>query len=118
MDVIEHIEDDAAFLRSSLKHLKRNGVVVINVPAHMSFYSQYDEVAGHKRRYNSKSVKALFCAAKVQPLSIIQWGFSLLPLLLVRKIVLSFISRERTIRTGFAPPNALARKLLGGTAID
>ena len=113
MDVIEHIEDDVAFLSASLKHLKPNGIVVINVPAHTSFYSQYDEVAGHKRRYNAQGVKALFCAANVRPISMIQWGFSLVPLLLARKVMLSFVSRERTIRTGFAPPNALARSVLG-----
>jgi SAM-dependent methyltransferase len=113
MDVIEHIEDDAAFLAASLRHLKPNGVVIINVPAHMSFYSRYDEVAGHKRRYNTRSMKALFRAVNVRPISIIQWGFSLVPLLLARKVVLSFVSRERTIRIGFEPPNAFVRDVLG-----
>ena len=59
MDVIEHIDDDVGFLTAALKHLKSDGVVVINVPAHMSFYSKYDEVAGHKRRYNTAGVEAL-----------------------------------------------------------
>jgi SAM-dependent methyltransferase len=108
MDVIEHIEDDVAFLNASLKHLKSNG---INVPAHMSLYSRYDEVAGHKRRYNTRAMKALFRAVNVRPISIIQWGFSLVALLLARKVVLSFISHERTIRTGFEPPNAFVRVL-------
>lgn len=107
MDVIEHIEDDALFLRVSLKHLKPNGIVVINVPAHMAFYSRYDEVAGHKRRYDTAALEALFHAAEVKPLSIVQWGCSLVPLLFLRKFVLHFVSRERTIQTGFAPPNAI-----------
>jgi 2-polyprenyl-3-methyl-5-hydroxy-6-metoxy-1,4-benzoquinol methylase len=113
MDVIEHLDDDASFLCASLKHLKPTGIVVINVPAHMSFYSKYDEVAGHKRRYNSAGLQTLFRAAKVEPIAMVEWGFSLVPLLLARKVVLSFVSREQTIRTGFAPPNALARSVLG-----
>ena len=110
MDVIEHIKDDVGFLSASLRHLKGDGIVVLNVPAHMFFYSKYDEVAGHKRRYNTASVAALFRAANVEPISIRQWGFSLVPLLLARRIVLSFVSRQRTIRTGFTPPNKLARR--------
>ena len=34
MDVIEHIDDDLAFVKASLEHLKPDGLVVINVPAH------------------------------------------------------------------------------------
>ncbi len=47
MDVIEHLEDDLAFLQASLTHLKPGGIVVINVPAHMSLHSKYDRMAGH-----------------------------------------------------------------------
>ena len=112
MDVIEHVEDDAAFLAASLQHLKPNGIVVINVPAHMQFFSKYDEVAGHRRRYNSARLKALFRAVEVRPVSIVQWGLSLVPLLLARKVVLSFVSRERTIQTGFSPPTALMGSVL------
>ena len=113
MDVIEHIDDDLGFLNTALKHLKADGIVVINVPAHMPLYSKYDEVAGHKRRYNTADMKELFRAARVEPISLVQWGFSLISLLLARKAVLSFVSRERTIRTGFAPPNSLVRRILG-----
>lgn len=113
MDVVEHIDDDLFFLNAALKHLKPGGIVAINVPAHMRLYSKYDEVAGHKRRYNTANIKELFRAAKVEPISIVQWGFSLMPLLLARKAVLSFVSRERTIRIGFASPNILLRRILG-----
>jgi SAM-dependent methyltransferase len=112
MDVIEHIDDDVGFLTAALKHLKSDGVVVINVPAYMSFYSKYDEVAGHKRRYNTAGIERLFHVAKVEPITIVQWGFSLVPLLLARKAVLAFVSRERAIRTGFASPNTLVRRAL------
>src|SRR5947199_1599056 len=42
MDVIEHVDDDLCFSRAAIEHLKPGGVVVINVPAHMAFYSKYD----------------------------------------------------------------------------
>jgi SAM-dependent methyltransferase len=112
MDVIEHLEDDLEFLKAALDHLKPNGLVAINVPAHMVFYGKYDEVAGHKRRYNSARIDSLFQQTNVKPISIVSWGFSLMAVLFARKLALRFVSRERTIRTGFAEQNAVARGFL------
>ena len=112
MDVIEHLEDDLEFLKAALDHLKPNGLVAINVPAHMALYGKYDDVAGHKRRYNAARVKSLFQQTNVRPLSIVSWGFSLVPILFARKLLLHFVSSERTIRTGFVEQNAVIRGLL------
>jgi 2-polyprenyl-3-methyl-5-hydroxy-6-metoxy-1,4-benzoquinol methylase len=112
MDVIEHVDDDLRFLRASLNHLRRGGIVVINVPAHMLFYSKYDEVAGHKRRYSRSDIRTLLRATDVQSISLVEWGFSLVALLLMRKLVLRFVSHQRTIQTGFAPPNKFFRGAL------
>ena len=112
MDVIEHLDDDVAFLKAALAHLKPNGLMAINVPAHMIFYGKYDEVAGHKRRYNVTQIKSLFQQTGIKELGMVYWGFSLVPALLARKIVLRFIARDRVIRTGFAQQNAMARHIL------
>jgi len=112
MDVIEHLDDDLGFLSAALEHLKPGGIIAINVPAHMAFYSKYDEVVGHKRRYNRARIEWLFRQTHVGPLSIAYWGLTLLPLLLARKIVLRFVSREQTIHTGFAEHNVVTRKIL------
>jgi 2-polyprenyl-3-methyl-5-hydroxy-6-metoxy-1,4-benzoquinol methylase len=79
MDIIEHVDDDLGFLRAAMEHLIPGGVVVINVPAHMAFYSKYDEVIGHKRRYNRAQIAWLFRQAKMEPLNITYWGLTLLP---------------------------------------
>jgi len=112
MDVIEHLDDDLGFLSAALEHLKPGGIVAINVPAHMAFYSKYDEVVGHKRRYNIARIEWLFRHTKIEPLSIAYWGLTLLPLLFARKLVLRFVSREQTIHTGFAEQNVVTRKIL------
>lgn len=109
MDVIEHLEDDLGFLQTSLQHLKPGGIVAINVPAHMALYSNYDKVAGHKRRYDSARISALFEKSNVTKLAIANWGFSLVPILAMRKLVLRFTSEERTIGVGFEPPGQVAR---------
>jgi SAM-dependent methyltransferase len=103
MDVIEHIDSDLDFLQASLAHLKPGGMVAINVPAHMSLYGKYDEVAGHKRRYSAADIESLFRKAQVKTVRIVEWGFLLLPLLFLRKLVLRGVSKQDAIRTGFEP---------------
>ena len=112
MDVIEHIDDDLEFVKVSLQHLKPDGLVVINVPAHMTFYSQYDEVAGHKRRYGVADIKSLFRQARLKPISIAQWGLFLLPALLMRKLILRLTPPEDTISVGFVPSNPFLHGIL------
>lgn len=109
MDILEHLEDDLEFLKAAVEHLKPNGFVAINVPAHMVFYGKYDEVVGHKRRYDIAQVESLFRRASLKPLSIVYWGFLLLPILFARKVILRIVSHERVIRTGMAQRNAIAR---------
>lgn len=109
MDVLEHLDDDLAFLKTSLEHLKPEGIVAINVPAHMLLYSNYDRVAGHIRRYNSKDLYSLFDKSDVTPLAIVNWGLSMVPLLLLRKLMLRFACKERTIEKGFVPPGRLTK---------
>lgn len=52
IDVIEHIEDDAAELRRAYARLAPGGVVLIVVPAHQWLFSPFDQAIGHFRRYS------------------------------------------------------------------
>lgn len=54
IDVIEHIENDGAELQCANNHLKKDGHLIILVPAHQWLYSPFDEAIGHFRRYNKK----------------------------------------------------------------
>ena len=50
-DVIEHIEDDTAFLQQMHTTLKKDGLVYLTVPAYDFLWSAEDEYSGHYRRY-------------------------------------------------------------------
>ena len=54
MDVLEHIEDDTAYLTDIIKYLKPDGKVIITVPAFMKLYSLHDRELHHYRRYEHK----------------------------------------------------------------
>jgi len=55
-DVLEHVADDVGLLRAAGRALKTDGYMVITVPADMRLWSPYDEVFGHKRRYNRRGL--------------------------------------------------------------
>ena len=50
-NVLEHIEDDVATLKSLHDHLDENGVLAIYVPAFKLLWSSLDDQVGHYRRY-------------------------------------------------------------------
>ncbi|MCA3012960.1 MAG: class I SAM-dependent methyltransferase [Myxococcaceae bacterium] len=51
-DVIEHVDDPVASLRSMVARLKPNGRVVVTVPALQLLWSQHDVTLQHRRRYS------------------------------------------------------------------
>jgi 2-polyprenyl-3-methyl-5-hydroxy-6-metoxy-1,4-benzoquinol methylase len=113
LDVIEHLADDRAFLDAALKHLRPGGLLVINVPASMMFFSSYDRAAGHVRRYSRRALSRLLRECGTEALALHYWGLSMVPVLLARKVYLNMISPEDTIRAGFAPPNRAVQSILG-----
>lgn len=57
LDVLEHIQDDAAFLQHDvLPRLKPESHLVISVPAHPSLFTSHDEFLGHYRRYTRRQL--------------------------------------------------------------
>ena len=60
LDVIEHVEDDAAFLDASVvPHLHAGSLVVVSVPAYQRLFSSHDEALAHHRRYSSRQLRVL-----------------------------------------------------------
>jgi SAM-dependent methyltransferase len=59
LDVIEHLPDPVAFLRSLESSFPKLSVVVIAVPASQALWSNYDVFYGHYRRYSTQMLEAL-----------------------------------------------------------
>jgi SAM-dependent methyltransferase len=55
-DVIEHTDDDVAFLQSIRTLLRPGGRLYATVPAYPCLWSQEDVLAGHFRRYTVKGI--------------------------------------------------------------
>jgi SAM-dependent methyltransferase len=62
-DVIEHIEDDEAFVADLMRCLRPGGVLAVHVPAWPSLWSVHDEILEHKRRYTRRGLRRLLTTA-------------------------------------------------------
>ena len=109
-DVIEHLSKDREFLLNTIFHLKKNGLLIINVPSINILFSHYDRAVGHLRRYNKKDFLKIKNYLKVNIISINYWGLSLVPILFLRKIILSLYNKnnyEKIIKKGWQTNNLL-----------
>jgi ubiquinone/menaquinone biosynthesis C-methylase UbiE len=64
--VLEHIEKDKEALQKSYELLNKGGYVLIEVPALKFLYSIHDEMLGHFRRYNKKSLRSIIDTSKFE----------------------------------------------------
>jgi SAM-dependent methyltransferase len=85
LDVLEHLDDDAAGLKEIERVLRPNGHALLFVPAFMFLWGVQDDVSNHRRRYTRKQlVEAVTNAGlKVETVSYANLTF-FLPVLLVR----------------------------------
>lgn len=111
-DVLEHIDNEAGFLKAAGFHLKDGGILVVGVPAHQKLFSKYDELVGHKRRYGRLQLENTLRLAGFDKVELNFWGFSLLPVLFARKLLLKLIPTRKIISTGFKPPHFLINKFM------
>ena len=93
-DVIEHVKNDKKFIENALFHLKNKGSLIINVPSIQMLYSRYDTAVGHLRRYDKKLFYKTIKKIMVNNISMNYWGFMLLPVLFLRKIILVFYNKK------------------------
>jgi SAM-dependent methyltransferase len=59
LDVLEHLDDDAAAAREIFASLVPGGILVATVPAYASLWSQHDVALGHRRRYRRPELRRL-----------------------------------------------------------
>ena len=53
-DVLEHIKNDLKEISKASKRLKKDGYLIVSVPAYQVLYSEFDKSVGHFKRYNKK----------------------------------------------------------------
>ena len=88
LDVIEHLDDDVAGLREMRRVLRRNGRLLLFVPAFMFLWGVQDDVSNHRRRY---TLPQLLSAVKEAGFSVESASYAnisfFLPVLVVRSLM-------------------------------
>lgn len=93
-DVLEHIEDDAHFLKKTVMPLlKDNGKIIMAVPAYQSLFSKHDEELKHYRRYNIKMIKDV---CEKSNFKIINYHYFYASLVFVR-IITKLLNRDNKV---------------------
>jgi SAM-dependent methyltransferase len=65
-EVLEHIEDDLAALRTWTRRIRPGGHFMLSVPAGSDRFGPSDEMAGHYRRYDDSQLRAVLQQAGLQ----------------------------------------------------
>lgn len=117
-DVVEHIEDDKAFLKLVFDLLEPGGRLYITVPAFNFLWSGEDDYAGHFRRYTIKSLRKILQEIGFH-VEYATYIFSVLPvpIFLFRSLpnrlkLLPKRSSEETLNREHSQPGGMMGKLL------
>jgi SAM-dependent methyltransferase len=101
-DVIEHIKNEKIIIKKLLNSLKKNGHLLITVPAFQILFSSKDKTLHHYRRYNYQSLKKLITDKKCKIVKLSYFNFLLFApiafLILFYKIFnIKFINKAETV---------------------
>ena len=111
-DVIEHIEDDLAALRSFREALGPEGAVVVTVPALGWLWSDHDVVNGHQRRYTRRRLIDVAQRAGFLVEHVSYFNTALLPIVAAARLAHRLRTRPVAPHSDFTMPPAWANSAL------
>lgn len=109
MDVLEHVEDDAALLSAIKSRCTGTNYFFITVPAFQSLWSQHDVYLGHYRRYTIKTLQESLQKANYNPRKIHYLYGSIFPLVWIAR---KFSKTSDKPRSDMAPSSPLVNAIL------
>jgi SAM-dependent methyltransferase len=113
LDVLEHIEDAAAALRSLWQLLKPGGYAILTVPALQSLWSVHDMINQHHRRYNKTGLQRLIEDSGFAVRELRYFFTWPLGLMYLRKLLHGTKQRPRKPYTVSVPPSPVNRLFAG-----
>lgn len=99
-DVLEHIEQDSAFLEGLVGAMRPGAHLLMTVPADPALWSPHDEVYGHHRRYTVATLRAVWDRLPVEERLLAPFNRHLYPLVRAARAVSSRRGRGRGAADG------------------
>ena len=105
LDVLEHIDDDAAALRELARVARPGGLLVLAVPAYQWAWSDHDVALGHRRRYTAGRLRGLAEEVGLDCLRVTYFHSWLVPLaFLLRRTPLRRLVRDDQEEASYVSP--------------
>ncbi|WP_370247482.1 class I SAM-dependent methyltransferase [Nocardioides sp.] len=113
-DMWEHIDDDAAVARETVRVLRPGGEVLVAVPCSMSLWSGHDVALGHVRRYERAELLALLASVGLEVHDVRSWNVLLRPVVRARR---RSNTSESEMERVAAPLNAALRAVVASERV-
>jgi SAM-dependent methyltransferase len=111
-EVIEHVEDDAGFVRACARHVAPGGTVVLTTPAGEARFGIADEMVGHYRRYEPDRLAELLARAGLEQVVVVPYGAPFAYLLERVRTAIAQILLRRTREQSVAERTAVSGRLM------
>lgn len=115
MDVLEHIDDDVAFLKSYVDKIARGTKFLITVPAFQFMWSSHDVFLEHKRRHTLASLESLVTRSGLVVEKQFYFYGLVLPIAMLTRFIDKLVSRgkpaQSKLRIHHPIVNAVLKKL-------
>ncbi|WP_409483346.1 class I SAM-dependent methyltransferase [Arsenicicoccus dermatophilus] len=85
LDLLEHLQDDAACVREVHRLLRPGGTFLVAVPVDMALWSEHDVAVGHVRRYRRDEIRDLLLAGGFHVERRFAWNVLLRPVVAIRR---------------------------------
>lgn len=114
-DVLEHIDQDTETLIAIKQLLKKNGRILVTVPAYQWLWGGHDEFLYHKRRYSATQLRKKIVAAGLRPVKISYFNTILFPLAAIVRLKDKLLGNLSATGTSVPPTfiNKFFRALFG-----
>ncbi|MBS0213441.1 MAG: class I SAM-dependent methyltransferase [Proteobacteria bacterium] len=118
LDVIEHVEEDVASLRSLASCLRAGGRLLATVPAYQWMYSAHDRFHHHQRRYRVRDLRSIAEAAGLKVESVGYFNTLLFPPIAASRMLARLRGDAPHSDAGMPPPfvNRMLKVIFGSEA--
>ncbi|MDQ4048610.1 MAG: class I SAM-dependent methyltransferase [Actinomycetota bacterium] len=102
LDVIEHIDDDRAFLEETHRVLRPRGTLLLTVPAYELLWGPQDEISHHKRRYRAGELRERVEGVGLRLARLSYFNTLLFPAIAAVRLLRPRRAPDRELRSDFA----------------